>query len=123
MEVYAKNYNLLHAAAGSPKNASSLSRPFYLTPPHNPPPFPPLRPPAAELDAELLAAVSSKEFHGGRHSITRHLPSNRLETSGHSSRASRSSRMRNAMEFLVVATVLSVLLHLTSAVSLFLPRS
>lgn len=31
VEVYAKNYNLLHAAAGSPKNASSLSRPFYPT--------------------------------------------------------------------------------------------
>lgn len=31
VEVYAKNYNLLHATAGSPKNASSLSRPFYPT--------------------------------------------------------------------------------------------
>jgi len=59
VEVYAKNYNLLHAARQrqEARKTPLASLVPFTPPPHNLPPFPPLWPLVTELDVELLAAA------------------------------------------------------------------
>jgi len=92
VEVYAKNYITCCTprAAGSPKNASSLSRPFYPTLSSPPALAAPAGPPTQPLRRRVSSAKELSSAKG--HPITRHSRSARAEA--RSARAASPRRRR-----------------------------